>query len=158
VAGKRGPGGPRTQGTPVTRFPADATGGSTPVMPRTQNPTNPGVCDPRPAKPATRSSEAVNHRTRVRPGSPWRFFGDVRCSSSGFRRVVTRVQQPRRRPEALIQNPTRNPSDPRALMPIFPVRRPETRFPAFGGCSPMVFVGSGLPATRTTHGRATVTQ
>jgi hypothetical protein len=41
--GRERTGEPGTQGTPATRFPADATGGSTPVVPRTRNPTNPGA-------------------------------------------------------------------------------------------------------------------
>jgi hypothetical protein len=64
-------------------------------------------CDPRPARPATRSSEAVNHWTRVRPGSPWRFFGDVRwfqqwfpasCDLCAATQTKTRSPWPRTRP------------------------------------------------------------
>jgi hypothetical protein len=41
--GRERTGEPGTQGTPATRFPADATDGSTLVVPRTQNPTNLGA-------------------------------------------------------------------------------------------------------------------
>jgi hypothetical protein len=120
---------PGTQGTPVTRFPADATGGSTPVVPRMRKPTNPGVWtrDPRAKLDESRRTRVTRSFRRSDPPCP-----AVPVAVSG--KPVTCVCNPAEPWSPVTQNPNLWPEDPRED-PVLPVRFLAESVANFGGFS-----------------------